>query len=222
MISLLEGLLEHDVIYIIAVLSAYILALLFSLSLHEWAHAFTAYKQGDETPRAYGRLSLNPLAHIDPLGIICLLFFGFGWAKPVPVNPVKFKSYRKGMFLVSIAGVLMNVALVIVGSFFYVLLLSKIGEPQTILEIFGVNFFSILTMISFTLAIFNLLPIYPLDGFNVLRVCVKGQSKVLNFLERYGNIIMFVFIVSPIFSIILSFLESNVLLPLLTLWAAIL
>ena len=75
---------------------------------------------------------------------------------------------------------------------------------------------------SFTLAIFNLLPIYPLDGFNVLRVCVKGQSKVLNFLERYGNIIMFVFIVSPIFSIILSFLESNVLLPLLTLWAAIL
>jgi Zn-dependent protease len=222
MISLIEQLINYEPLYIIAVIAAYILALLFSLALHEWAHAFVAYKQGDETPRAFGRLTLNPLAHIDIMGMVCLLFFRFGWAKPVPVNPLKFKSYRKGMFLVSIAGIAMNITLVVIGSFFYALLYVKIGEPQTILEIFGVNFFSMLTFISFTLAVFNLIPIYPLDGFKILQSCVKGQNKVLRFLEQYGNYIMLAFIISPIFSIILSFLESNLLIPLLNLWVALL
>ena len=222
MISLIEQLINYEPLYIIAVIAAYILALLFSLALHEWAHAFVAYKQGDETPRAFGRLTLNPLAHIDIMGMVCLLFFGFGWAKPVPVNPLKFKSYRKGMFLVSIAGIVMNIILVVIGSFFYALLYVKLGEPQTILEIFGVNFFSMLTFISFTLAVFNLIPIHPLDGFKILQCCVKGQNKVLRFLEQYGNYIMLAFIISPIFSIILSFLEGSVLVPLLNLWVALL
>lgn len=222
MISLFEQLVGQDTVYIVAVVAAYILALLFSLALHEWAHAFVATRQGDETPRVYGRLSLNPLAHIDYLGMTCLVLFGFGWAKPVPVNPLKFKSYRKGMFLVSIAGIVMNILLVIVGSFFYVLLAVKVGEPTTILEIFGSSFFEMLTLISFTLAVFNLLPIHPLDGFKVIEACVRGQSKFLTFMERYGSYVMLVFLISPLFEIILSFLQSNILVPLLSLWAMIL
>lgn len=222
MIALFEELAGKETVYIIAVVVAYLLALLLSLGLHEWAHAFAAVRQGDETPRAYGRLSLNPLAHIDYLGMACLVFFGFGWAKPVPINPLKFKSYRKGMFIVSFAGIFMNILLTIVGSFFYVLLASRVGEGETILEIFGVNFFFYLTFISFTLAVFNLLPIYPLDGFNMLQTLVKRESKVLKFLEQYGNIIMIVFLLTPIFGIIISFLQSSVLLPLFTLWSLIL
>lgn len=222
MISLFEQLVGQDTVYIVAVVAAYILALLFSLALHEWAHAFVATRQGDETPRVYGRLSLNPLAHIDYLGMACLVLFGFGWAKPVPVNPLKFKSYRKGMFLVSIAGIVMNILLVIVGSFFYVLLAVKVGEPTTILEIFGSSFFEMLTIISFTLAVFNLLPIHPLDGFKMIEACVRGQNKFLTFMERYGSYVMLVFLISPLFEIILSFLQANVLLPLLSLWAMIL
>ena len=222
MISLIEQLADHEAVYIIAVIAAYVLALLFSLALHEWAHAFVATKQGDDTPKLFGRLSLNPLAHIDYLGIGCLLLFGFGWAKPVPVNPLNFKSYRKGMFLVSIAGIAMNLLLVIVGSFFYVFLSVKIGEPTTIIEVFGVSFFELLTLISFTLAVFNLLPIYPLDGFKIIEACSRGQNKFLVFMQRYGSVIMLVFLLSPLFQIILSFLQSNVLIPLLSLWAMIL
>ena len=92
---------------IITYLSVFI-AILVILPFHEFAHAFVAVKCGDNTPKNYGRYTLNPLAHFDRVGLICFLFAGFGWAKPVPINPNNFKKYKKGCFLVSIAGVVFN------------------------------------------------------------------------------------------------------------------
>ena len=85
-----------------------ILAVIFVLCPHEWGHAFAATKCGDGTAKAYGRLTLNPIKHLDPLGFVCCALVGFGWAKPVPINPYNFKNYRKGLFLTAIAGVLVN------------------------------------------------------------------------------------------------------------------
>ena len=89
-------------------LLAFMLALAIAMSIHEFAHAKVAYILGDDTAKLSGRLTLNPLAHISPIGLVCFLLVGYGWATPVPVNPLRFKKYRLGMFLVSIAGVITN------------------------------------------------------------------------------------------------------------------
>ena len=94
---------------------AMLLVLIISLSLHEFGHAYVAYKQGDITPKYQGRVTLNPLAHIDPIGFLCCALFGFGWAKPVEINPLKFRNYKSGIFKVSIAGVTANLILSFLG-----------------------------------------------------------------------------------------------------------
>ena len=90
---------------------SYILVVVFSLSMHEFAHAFVAYKCGDPTPKMEGRITLNPLKHIDPIGIICCALFGFGWANPVKINSTQFRNIKKGTIWTSISGVLMNIIL---------------------------------------------------------------------------------------------------------------
>ncbi len=108
---------------IIAYMLAYILALIIAFSMHELAHAFSAYKLGDPTPKAMGRLTLNPVKHIDIVGMLGFLIVGFGWAKPVPINPLYFRKYRRDNFIVSISGVLTNLILAFIFSgvlhFFY-------------------------------------------------------------------------------------------------------
>ena len=104
MLQFLIGLSENfEGIQIFAVGLAFTLAIVFALTFHEFAHAFVAYKAGDNTPKAQGRLTLNPLKHISPLGALMFLLFGFGWAKPVEINPLKFRNYKKASALVSIA-----------------------------------------------------------------------------------------------------------------------
>ena len=93
--------------YVIQLFASF-LAVMFVITIHEFAHAFAAHKCGDNTPKAMGRLTINPIAHLDPMGLLFCILFGFGWAKPVQVNPLNFKSYKKGVFWVSIAGVLAN------------------------------------------------------------------------------------------------------------------
>ena len=104
--------------FLVAALS-YIIVIVLSLSLHEFAHAFAAYKSGDNTPKMQGRVSINPLKHIDGIGFICCAFFGFGWAKPVQVNPNNFRNIKKGTGWTSVAGVLMNLLLAFVGCGLY-------------------------------------------------------------------------------------------------------
>ena len=102
---------EIQLSQIIAMIMGYFFAVIIAFSLHEFAHASVAFKLGDPTPKALGRLTLNPIKHLDPFGFIGLIFFGFGWAKPVAVNPLNFKHYRRDMFLVSVSGVITNVIL---------------------------------------------------------------------------------------------------------------
>ncbi|WP_346892816.1 site-2 protease family protein [Clostridium sp. UBA871] len=95
-------------------------AILIAVSLHEFAHGYVSYKLGDPTPKVTGRLSLNPLAHLDPVGTLCLLFFRFGWAKPVQVNPYYYKDKRKGMALVGLAGPMMNFLIALICAFVHI------------------------------------------------------------------------------------------------------
>lgn len=188
---------------IFAFILAYILSLCIAMSLHEFSHAFVATKMGDTLPKMQGRLTLNPFAHISLFGIISFLLVGFGWANPVQVNPLRFKSYRKGMFLVSISGVITNLILAFVfsGIFFF---MPSLGSNNLLL--FFLEFFVYFGLIiNLSLAIFNILPIYPLDGFNLIKSFCKEGNGFVRFMEKYGSLILLIFIISPLFDIVYNF-----------------
>ena len=142
--------------------------ILIGLSFHEFGHAWMSTKLGDPTPKLQGRVTINPLAHIDPVGMVCLLFCGFGWGIPVQINPSYYKHRRRDEILVGFAGVTMNLILAIVFS----LLVRVVGmmyetlhfEAATILSQIFVN----VVMINVVLMVFNLLPVPPLDGFGIV------------------------------------------------------
>ena len=166
------------------------LALMLVLPLHEFAHGFAAVKSGDYTPKLYNRYTLNPLAHFDFVGLVCFAVIGFGWAKPVPVNPRNFRNYKRGCFFVSIAGVVANY------------LLAFIAFPLLILSIMYVPTFGYFTTVlcntlyyvfrlSLVFFVFNLLPLYPLDGFRLVDSLNKSRGKVYMFLRNYGTYVLY-------------------------------
>ena len=154
--------------------------ILLSLSFHEFGHAWTANRCGDPTARMMGRLTLNPLRHLDPMGFVMMLLVGFGYAKPVPVNPNNFKHKRRDDFMVSIAGVTCNLILAVVGTllsmvFFYCTYVAKI--PLFHASWMGVvyNMVESLIIINLSLMVFNLLPVPPLDGYHVWNDILFGR-----------------------------------------------
>jgi len=168
--------------------------MLLSLTLHEWGHAFAAYKCGDPTAKNLGRMTLNPLAHIDPIGFLAVLLIGFGWAKPVPVNSRNYRNYKAGEAIVSLAGVTMNLLLAIVFSAAYVILFRLyITGSYSWLEngilITAVQYGVILNI---ALMLFNLLPFYPLDGYHIFELLFARRipMKAFLFLRRYGQFIL--------------------------------
>ena len=165
-------------------------AFLLGLTLHEWGHAFAAYRLGDSTAKNFGRLSVNPMDHIDPLGCLCLLLLGFGWAKPVPINSRNFSKPRRDELIVSLAGITMNLLEVIVFSVLFVVLLRT--KPDLYYNEAFRYIFSFLITVNTSLAVFNLIPIPPLDGSHVLECILGGRLgyRFRLFMQRYGRFIL--------------------------------
>jgi Zn-dependent protease len=159
-------------------------AVLVAATFHEFAHAFVADRLGDPTPRTLGRLSLNPLVHLDLLGTLFFVVFGFGWARPVPVNPRHFADPRRGMLQVALAGPLANITLAfVVGALLKVPDLP--GGPL------AVEVLSALIWINVILALFNLIPIPPLDGSRILESLLVGrQALTYSKLQPYGTLLL--------------------------------
>lgn len=160
-------------------LGAWLIAITLAIVVHESAHAWVANKMGDPTARLAGRVTLNPVKHLDLVGGLCLLFFGFGWAKPVPVNPVLFRNYRKGQVLVSLAGVVSNFVLGILFTFLSVVSILFF-DPNVLILYFLQQLLLYIAIVNYVLAIFNLLPVYPLDGFRLLEAFVSQGIGLCN------------------------------------------
>tara|TARA_Y100001960_G_C14596043_1_gene788156 strand:- start:348 stop:977 length:630 start_codon:yes stop_codon:yes gene_type:complete len=186
-------------------------ALVFSLSFHEFAHAWMAYRLGDNTAARLGRLTLNPISHLDPIGSLALLLMGFGWAKPVPVDPRYLENPKKDIVKVAAAGPISNIILAIVAALVLRLLFSTDLLTNNIK-----TFFIIFMQINITLAVFNLLPVSPLDGSQILTPFLEKHfgfdlvwkmqvygPRVLFFIIIFSmvtDIHIFSFIINPIFN----------------------
>lgn len=195
---------------IIALIVGYMVALLIGFSAHEFSHAFVAYKCGDPTAKALGRLSLNPFRHIDPIGFMCLILFGFGWAKPVEVNPLHFKHYKRDMAFVSLAGVAMNLLLAFIFSGVYYFSLQYLISSTNLFINFLNYFLSYSIVLNISLLVFNLIPIYPLDGFNFIASLTSYDNKFVMFMRRYGSYILLILLILPIFDTIYSITTNTI------------
>lgn len=197
----------------------YIIAVLIAISIHEWAHAFAAWKLGDSTAKYQGRLTINPIAHIDPIGALMFLFVGFGWAKPVPVNPYAFKRYARDTSLVSLAGPVSNFVLAFIAFALLSILpvqvdggiyglLDVTGKTSPVLMVLG-QILGASLYVNLALMAFNLFPLAPLDGSKILYVFLpKDWYEGYDRFMQYGQWIL----------LFLVFGESLLPFPLLSAW----
>ncbi len=182
-----------------------IVVVIFSLSVHELSHGFAAYKLGDPTAKFDGRLSLNPLYHLDPWGTLSMLFFGFGWAKPVMINPNYFKNLKRDTALVSLAGPISNFLLAFLGMF-GLLYLYPLTRSLYVFE-----FFSIWVIANISLGVFNLIPIPPLDGSKIFLSLLprKMYYEILRY-EQFGFIILVIALYLNVLDPVLDFLINKI------------
>ena len=215
-------------------LMASFFAVLVVISFHEFAHAFVAYKCGDPTAKINGRCSLNPFAHLDLLGLIMFAFAGFGWAKPVPINPLNFNHYRKSLTLTAIAGVVMNFILAFLFYPIALLVARYVNIPWYPIQEFLLLFATYLSVYNISFCVFNLIPLKPLDGWRLVEALNRRHGRVYRFLERYGYIILLVLIVLhyaaryvdflfyiDILGYVLTFATKYVAWPLTAFWGVI-
>lgn len=209
------ALLSHLIIFLVN--------LLLAVSVHEAAHAWTSHKFGDDTAFMLGRVTINPVKHIDPIGTLLIPIAAFvfgaiggalgsipliGWGKPTPVNPRKWSNYKKGNFWVSIAGVLANMGLVIIGIVLAKILMMQGFAPQDFFLGDSTNpliiFVGNLMLLNLSLAVFNLIPIPPLDGGKILSNFVPESFKpILDLIEQFGFMLLLLFVYLGIFRMII-------------------
>lgn len=185
----------------------YMIILFIAFPIHEFAHALAAKILGDRTPDLQGRLTLNPFAHLDLMGSLMMLLFGFGWAKPVETNPNNYTrkiSMRGGMALVAFAGPLSNILMALIGMIIYKLLPAEQGELMYAVSLF--------MQINIFLAVFNLIPIPPLDGSKLMLVILPPRMYAkYESIQRYSFIILMVLIITNILSFVVSLLSRFVI-----------
>jgi len=189
--------------------------ILFALTVHEYAHGWMAERFGDDTARLAGRITLNPIVHLDPIGTLMLFIVHFGWAKPVPVDPRRLRNPRKDMIWVSLAGPAANLALALVFGLTIRLLLPSFSSVERILSSSGMlkgllGFLILGLEINLALALFNLIPIHPLDGSHILSGLLPlNQAYLYSRLEPHGMMVLIGLIILervfgiPLFSIII-------------------
>ncbi len=166
------------------------IAILISIVLHEVAHGFVAYKCGDPTARECGRLTLNPLAHFDAVGFLMLIFARVGYARPVPVNPNNFKHRKRGTVAVALSGITLNLIIAFVATLPLLLSLGLTSSAGYYLF----RFLLYLVTINVNLALFNILPICPLDGFETVEALVPPVSRYVKFMRNYGKYVIIVLV----------------------------
>ncbi len=186
----------------------WIIAFLIAASVHECAHAFAAFKLGDDTAEKMGRLTLNPIPHIDPVGLIFLVIsaamgMGFGWAKPVPVNPYNLRSPKRDMMIISVAGPVSNVIMAAITTGVFWLMANNIPPESPAFKM--LQFVYIFGFLNVILAAFNMIPMGPLDGAKVVAGFMPDElaDRWMNFNYRYGMIVFFVLMFSGLLRIVL-------------------
>lgn len=199
---------------------AFIIALLIAVSVHEWAHGYVAYRLGDPTAKNEGRLTLNPLAHLDPIGTLVFIIAGFGWGKPVPIDPRYFRNVRRDSALTSLAGPASNFILAWISFILFLVISgdSMQGSPMGLLQVQtnGNPFYELIVQVlassifvNLVLMAFNLLPIAPLDGSKIIHPFIPAQYEEMyhEFMRR-----------GPIFLVLLLVFEYVVNVPILRSW----
>lgn len=198
--SLISLLFREPIVFLILVVP-----LIYSLILHEISHGWMALAFGDDTARAAGRLSLNPLKHLDPIGTIALLVIGFGWARPVPVNYSKMKHLRAGIISVSFAGCLMNILIATIALF--LLQFDQINSNNFLAAVLYV-----FARVNLLLGALNLIPIPPLDGSRILLGSLPPRGQmVLVRLEPYGMLILFALVFTGLLNPAVAFMENAII-----------
>ena len=168
------------------------LAVCIGIVCHEVAHGLVAKWNGDNTAKNAGRLTLNPLKHFDLVGFVMMMCVGFGYAKPVPVNPYNFKYFRRGLFLVAIAGIVTNIIIAFLSALLYGLMVM--ASVKVAAFTYFAYFFYVLMSVNLSLAFFNLLPIFPLDGFRIVELFTHRGNKFCAFMRTNGQYLIWILV----------------------------
>ena len=188
---------------------------LLSLSMHEMAHGYVANRLGDPTAKSLGRITLNPIKHLDPIGFICMLLFGFGWANPVPINTRYFKNPRRDMAISASAGPISNLILALIFTILlkgYVMLISAVTVQNMLLASIVYTFLYLGIRLNITLAVFNLFPVPPLDGSRILYVFLppKYYFGVMKY-ERYISLGIMLLLLLGVLDPVISFVSGGIM-----------
>ena len=198
-----------------------LVAVLVALTIHEYAHGYAAYKLGDNTAQLCGRLTLNPVKHLDPFGALCMLVFRFGWAKPVPINPRNFKNPKRDFAITALAGPLVNIVVAFFSAFFLLLADKFFVVTNSVMlnnvQYYTTVFFYIFHLVNLGLGIFNLIPIPPFDGSRILNAVLppKLYFKVMKYEQKiYWGVIAWLFLGNYVYAALLSvpFIAANPIL----------